>query len=71
MQDGYGNLNLRADWSNVLNSNFDLAFFVRNATDDLHAVALNSYYAFVGTASAVYNEPRMWGAQVRYRFGAQ
>ncbi|KJS04325.1 MAG: hypothetical protein VR73_14675 [Gammaproteobacteria bacterium BRH_c0] len=70
-QDGYGNLNLRADWSNVLNSNFDLAFFVRNATDDLHAVALNSYYAFVGTASAVYNEPRMWGAQVRYRFGAQ
>jgi len=70
-QDGYGNLNLRADWSNVFNSSFDLAFFVRNATDDLHAVALNSYYAFVGTASAVYNEPRMWGAQVRYRFGAQ
>lgn len=50
---------------------FDLAFFVRNATDDIHAVALNSYYAFVGTAYAVYSEPRMWGAQVRYRFGAQ
>ncbi|MFA5495572.1 MAG: TonB-dependent receptor [Porticoccaceae bacterium] len=70
-EDGYGNLNLRADWSNVFNTAFDLAFFVRNATDDIHAVALNSYYAFVGTAYAVYSEPRMWGAQVRYRFGAQ
>ena len=70
-EDGYGNLNLRADWANVFNSDFDVAFFVRNATDDLHAVALNSYYAFVGTASAVYSEPRMWGASVRYRFGAQ
>jgi len=68
---GYGNLNLRADWSNVFNTPFDVALFVRNATDDIHAVALNSYYAFVGTASAVYSEPRMWGAQVRYRFGAQ
>lgn len=67
----YGNLNLRLDWASVFNTPLDLALFVKNATDDLHAVAYPSYYAFTGTAGAVYNEPRMWGASVRYRFGAQ
>jgi len=70
-QGGYGNLNLRADWSNVLSTPLDLSFFVRNATDDMHAMAKFSFYSFVGTAGAIYSEPRMWGIQVRYRFGAQ
>jgi iron complex outermembrane recepter protein len=70
-EDGYGNLNLRADWANVFDSPFDVAVFVRNATDDLHAVALLSSYSSVGTAAAIYNEPRMWGASLRYRFGGK
>jgi iron complex outermembrane receptor protein len=70
-QDGYGSLNLRADWSNVFHSPFDLSVFVRNATDDVHAVALFSFYSFVATGGAIYSDPRMWGAQVRYRFGAR
>jgi iron complex outermembrane receptor protein len=70
-EDPYGNLNLRADWFGVMGSSFDFALFVRNATDELHAVAYPSFYAFVGTAGAVYNEPRMWGAQLRYRFGSE
>jgi iron complex outermembrane receptor protein len=70
-QAGYGNLNLRADWSNLFNTSLDVALFVRNATDDLHAVALNSSYSSVGTAAAIYSEPRMWGASLRYRFGGK
>ncbi|MDB6062517.1 MAG: hypothetical protein JWM78_2620 [Verrucomicrobiaceae bacterium] len=69
-QSGWSNLNLRLDWANVVGAPVDLALFVTNATDGLHAVALNSFYPFVGTANAIYNEPRMWGAEVRYRFGS-
>lgn len=70
-QGGYGNLNVRFDWSNVLGESFDIALFVKNATDDVHAVAWAGFYTVVGTAFAVYNEPRMFGAEFRYRFGAQ
>ena len=68
-QGGYGNLNLRFDWSNVLGKPFDIALFAKNATDDVHAVAWAGFYTVVGTAFAVYNEPRMVGAEFRYRFG--
>jgi iron complex outermembrane recepter protein len=68
-EDGYDNLNLRYDWANMFGKPFDAAVFVKNAMDDTHAVALGSFYAFIGTAFAVYNEPRMWGVELRYRFG--
>jgi iron complex outermembrane recepter protein len=68
-EDGYENLNLRYDWANMFGKPFDAAVFVKNATDDVHAVTLGSFYAFTGTAFAVYNEPRMWGVELRYRFG--
>lgn len=67
-QGGYGNLNLRFDWANIGGESVDLALFVKNATDDVHAVAMSGFY-IVGTAFAVYNEPRTWGAEIRYRFG--
>ncbi|MDY0069507.1 MAG: hypothetical protein RBR91_06330, partial [Porticoccaceae bacterium] len=59
----------RFDWSGVLGEPFDIALFVKNATDDVHAVAWSGFYTVVGTAFAVYNEPRMFGAEFRYRFG--
>ncbi|KJS04326.1 MAG: hypothetical protein VR73_14680 [Gammaproteobacteria bacterium BRH_c0] len=70
-QGTYGNLNLRFDWSSVFNQPFDISFFVRNVTDDIHMVAAPSYFAYTGTIAAVYSEPRMWGATLRYRFGDQ
>ena len=69
-QPGYSNLNLRLDWRNVVGTPMDLALFVTNATNGIHAESLNSFYSVVGTANAIYNEPRMWGAEFRYRFGA-
>src|SRR5690606_10659621 len=68
---GYATVNLRLDWAHVVGTPLDLALFVTNATDDVHAQSLNSFYSVVGTANAVYNEPRMWGAEVRYRFGSE
>jgi iron complex outermembrane receptor protein len=67
---GYDNINLRLSWANVVGAPVDLALFVTNLKDDIHAQSLNSFYSVVGTANAVYSEPRMWGAEVRYRFGA-
>jgi iron complex outermembrane receptor protein len=69
---GYGDLNLRFDWANIVGQPIDVGFFVRNATNELHAESIGSFLPnglFV--LGAVYNEPRMWGAEVRYRFGAQ
>jgi len=70
-QDGYDNLNLRLDWANVAGSSFDMAVFVNNVMDEIHAASMNSFYSVNGTANAIYSEPRMWGAEVRYRFGKQ
>lgn len=69
-EDGYDNLNLRLSWENVASYPVDLAVFVNNVMDDIHAVSQNSFYSVNGTANAVYSEPRMWGAELRYRFGS-
>jgi iron complex outermembrane receptor protein len=68
-QDGYGNLNLRLDWANVGGHPVDAAVFVRNATDDVHLISSGSLYTNLGVIVGVYNEPRTWGAELRYRFG--
>ncbi|MDB5686021.1 MAG: hypothetical protein JWR77_610, partial [Rhizorhabdus sp.] len=68
-QAAYGNLNFRLDWSGLFDTRLDASIFVRNVTNNVHAVALLSSYASVGTAAAIYSEPRMWGGSLRYRFG--
>lgn len=70
-EDGYGNLNMRLDWQELYGSPVDVGLFVTNATDELHALSLNSFYSVVGTANAIYSEPRMWGIELRYRFGSE
>jgi iron complex outermembrane recepter protein len=67
--DGYGNLNLRLDWSNIAGQPVDLGLFVRNATDEVHLLNVGSLYTALGTVLGTYSEPRMWGAELRYRFG--
>jgi len=59
----------RLDWSNAMQSNFDLALFVTNAFDkDAVAGPANSSDG-VGMSSVLYNQPRMAGLTVRYQFG--
>ncbi|MGE0386801.1 MAG: TonB-dependent receptor [Gammaproteobacteria bacterium] len=68
--DGYGLLNLRADWKNVLGSNFDVGFYMRNATDREYTVDGFNIFNSVGWDSRFAGEPRTYGVQVRYRFEA-
>jgi iron complex outermembrane receptor protein len=63
-------LDLRFDWKSVLGSNFDVAAFATNVTDDVYPVASANSNEGVGINSAVFNEPRMYGVQLRYRIRA-
>jgi iron complex outermembrane receptor protein len=65
----YENLDLRIDWTDFLTYPVDLAFFMTNAQDNTHVVGGFPIYTQLGFTSLVYNEPRMFGFSVKYRFG--
>jgi iron complex outermembrane receptor protein len=69
-QKAFGELNLRADWNGVAGAPIDLAVFVRNVTNGTHLVGYGSQLASAGYAFGTYNEPRTFGVQARFRFGA-
>jgi iron complex outermembrane recepter protein len=47
-----------------------LGVFVTNATNKLHKIFETNFYPTpVGITSGIYGEPRMIGAEIRYRFG--
>jgi iron complex outermembrane receptor protein len=68
-QNGYNLLNLRFDWNNALGSSFDAGVFVTNVTDRKYKVAANALEHLIGTTASIYGEPRMFGVELRYRFG--
>jgi iron complex outermembrane receptor protein len=70
-QPDYGLLNLRLDWNNYLDSSFDLSLFVNNLTDRTYKVGANALEHLTGTTASIYGAPRMWGVELRYRFGAE
>lgn len=69
-------LNLRVDWTNVGGRPVDMAFFMTNVANKTFPVQLQSNYGKNGAnygggfVRYIYSEPRMWGFQLRYRFGA-
>lgn len=71
--EGYGLLNLRADWGKIYGSAFDVGLFVRNALDKEYLVAFGDLYTStsIGVVSRAPGEPRTYGLDLRYRFGAQ
>ena len=66
---GYGLINLRVEWNRVMASTFDASVFVTNATDKAYEVKESGTYSADGVTGAVYGEPRIIGAQLRYRWG--
>ncbi|MBI3676303.1 MAG: TonB-dependent receptor [Proteobacteria bacterium] len=69
-QKSYALINLRVDWNNVLGSSFDASAFVNNLTDKTYKVGANPLLHLTGTSASIYAPPRMWGIELRYRFGA-
>ena len=67
-ESSYSVLNLRADWRNVMGSNFDLGIWVDNARDEEYAVGGLTVEDSQGWASRVYGAPRTYGATVRWTF---
>ena len=68
---GHGLLNVDLAWNNIFGSGVDMMAFGTN-------VANKQYFAFIpglagnsGVEFATLGEPRMYGARVRYRFGAE
>lgn len=69
--DAYDLVNASIDWNGVGGSTTDLRFFVTNLTNTTFLVS-NTASTVAGSGGfndAVYNEPRMYGVQLRYRFG--
>jgi len=64
----FSNIDIRVDWTNILGSTFDGAFFMTNATDNTHVVGEIPLMTSLGFTSAAYNPPRMFGFSLRYRF---
>ncbi len=65
----HGLLDLRMDWNNIGQRPIDASFFMTNATDQLYIAGGTVVYNALGVNPVLYGEPRMWGFQLRYRFG--
>lgn len=68
-EDGYVAVNARLDWREPFGQPFDIAFYARNLTDEVYAVAGGMSLNSVGTANKIFNQPREVGVQLVYRFG--
>ncbi len=65
----HGLLDLRMDWNDIASRPVDASFFMTNATDQVYLVGGTVVYDALGVNPVLYGEPRMWGFQLRYRFG--
>jgi len=68
---GYGLLDLRLDWDNVADQPVDVSFFMTNVTDNVYKLGNYGVYTTLGVVSGILGEPRMYGAQIKYRFGGR
>ena len=57
------------DWNDVAGRPIDASFFMTNATDQVYIAGGTVVYSALGVNPVIYGEPRMFGFQLRYRFG--
>jgi iron complex outermembrane recepter protein len=69
--DSYDVFNASIDWNGLFGSGLDARLFVTNLTNQTYRISnrATSLDTSSGFSTAIYNEPRMYGVQVRYRFG--
>lgn len=68
-QDSYSQTDLFVNWNNAMSEPVDIALFVTNLTDTTYRIGGFPVYYSVGFSTGVYNEPRMFGISMKYRFG--
>jgi iron complex outermembrane receptor protein len=69
-QSPYFLANFRFDWNDFMGQPVDASIFVDNAFNKTYQVGANPYLHLIGTNASIYAPPRMWGVELRYRFGA-
>jgi len=67
-QDGYGILDLRLGWTSIMQSNFDAAFYVKNATATQYNTFGVMLYTSLGYNIASIGQPRIFGLEATYHF---
>jgi iron complex outermembrane receptor protein len=63
--------NLRLDWNDVNGMPIDIGLFARNVGNKTDIVGSAINVAALPWSSAQYNEPRLYGVELRYRFGGK
>lgn len=62
-------LNLNVTWKEMFGRPFDLSLFATNVTNEAFPLHVTNAYNSFGFESQITNEPRMYGARLRVRFG--
>ena len=62
-------LDMKVDWNNVFGRSFDASFYMTNVTNNTYVTGAFPIYVQFGFESLVYSAPRMFGFNLRYRFG--
>ena len=62
-------LNLSLNWNDVMGQPFDLSVFATNVTNAAYPQAVVQGWQSYGYDSQLFNEPRMVGGRIRFRFG--
>ena len=65
----FNNMDLRFDWTEIMGHSLDFGIFVTNLRNQTHVQAVIPIYTQLGFTSLTYNEPRMYGASLKLRFG--
>ncbi len=69
--DEYDLISMRFDWNSVMGSTWDVGAWVRNLADEEAVISSSLSTRSMPVRSVLYNEPRVYGMSIRYRFGAE
>ncbi|TCM35407.1 TonB-dependent receptor [Novosphingobium sp. ST904] len=69
IQKAYDTVNLKLDLNDIEGRGIDIGFFIRNLFDVTYAAAGGVVTPSITSTTLVYNEPRVFGAQLRVSFG--
>jgi iron complex outermembrane receptor protein len=65
----YDQFDFRIDWNDITGQPVDLGLFINNAFNTRYRIGGIPIYNTAGFSTYVWNEPTMFGAQLKYRFG--
>ena len=65
----FGLLNASLYWGRIYGSSFDLRVFGTNLTDEEYRISNSNTWTSIYFRASIYGEPRIFGAQLTYRWG--